>query len=233
MHKSILFLLIILAAACNDSKTVQNVDGRRFNEILDSVPGAQIVDVRTPEEFGEGKIAGAVNIDWQNSSFAANAQGLNKNIPVLVYCRSGKRSAEAAKWFSDNGFRTVYQLEGGIQGWQAAGNKVDEPEPKPTAENANAAGTPNAVITPAQYAALIKSKPVVLVDFAAAWCGPCKMLAPRIAELEQEYPGMLVIRVNITALPTLMLYKDGEVAWRNVGLVDKSVIKAEIVKTGI
>lgn len=84
----------------------------------------QLVDVRTPEEFEEGHLTGSVNIDWKDGAFLSNAEkALDKSKAVAVYCRSGKRSAEAAAALTKAGF-TTYNLKGGFLAWKEAGNLV-------------------------------------------------------------------------------------------------------------
>ena len=84
----------------------------------------QLVDVRTPEEFEEGHLTGSVNIDWKDGAFLSNAEkALDKSKVVAVYCRSGKRSAEAAAALTKAGF-TTYNLKGGFLAWKEAGNLV-------------------------------------------------------------------------------------------------------------
>ena len=85
----------------------------------------QLLDVRTPEEFKSGYIAGAVNADWQNRDlFAQQAGKLDKTAPVYVYCLSGIRSGRAADWLSANGFTKVFSLEGGVKAWKDADKKL-------------------------------------------------------------------------------------------------------------
>lgn len=86
----------------------------------------QLLDVRTPEEYAQGHIAGASNINVFDPEFAREAkESLQKSRPVAVYCRSGKRSADAARILSSEGFK-VTNLEGGILAWI----KADEPVEK-------------------------------------------------------------------------------------------------------
>lgn len=81
----------------------------------------------------------------------------------------------------------------------------------------------------------------VLVDFHASWCGPCQMLAPVISELAGEMNGQLKIlkvdidknqqfsrKLNVKGVPTLMLYKNGEVVWRKSGFMTGEQIKQSI-----
>ena len=80
----------------------------------------QLVDVRTPAEFADGHIAGAVNIDIYDNAFMDKAEAaLDKTRPIAIYCRSGKRSADAAARLADAGYQ-VTNLNGGILAWQDA-----------------------------------------------------------------------------------------------------------------
>jgi rhodanese-related sulfurtransferase len=86
--------------------------------------GTTVLDVRTPAEFASGHLAGAVNLDVQAATFADAVAGLDPAGTYAVYCHSGNRSAVAAAYLADHGFDAVYQLEGGITAWQAAGRPV-------------------------------------------------------------------------------------------------------------
>ncbi|MCC6612872.1 MAG: rhodanese-like domain-containing protein [Anaerolineae bacterium] len=77
-----------------------------------------LVDVRTPEEFAEGHIPGAVNISVQTLPDRLNE--IPRDIPVVVYCRSGNRSGQASQILAQAGYETIYDL-GAITAWQAAG----------------------------------------------------------------------------------------------------------------
>jgi rhodanese-related sulfurtransferase len=96
---------------------------------LAGAPAAQILDVRTKEEFAAGHLAKAVLIPWTNKDFPERAaKELDPAKPVLVYCRSGRRSTAAAEALSKLGFTEVRNLDGGILAWQKAGKSVTKPE---------------------------------------------------------------------------------------------------------
>ena len=95
-----------------------------FGKKLSEDGSVQLVDVRTADEFAAGHIPGAVNIDWFSTRFLDEANStLEKGRPVMVYCRSGKRSAAAAAKLVKGGFK-VDNLLGGYLAWTEAGKPV-------------------------------------------------------------------------------------------------------------
>jgi rhodanese-related sulfurtransferase len=80
-----------------------------------------ILDVRTPEEFAEGHISGAVNVNLLPPDFESRLGALDRAKTYLVYCRSGNRSAKAIQAMNRLGFRSVYHMFEGIVGWQKKG----------------------------------------------------------------------------------------------------------------
>ena len=108
-------------------KGYKDLTVNEFEAMLSQDQTVQLVDVRTPEEFAENHLPGAVNIDWKADGFAEKAQMLDKDRPVLVYCRSGRRSAEAAKVLDGIGFKT-FNMKGGILAWTAEGKRVTKYE---------------------------------------------------------------------------------------------------------
>ncbi len=98
------------------SGTVQLVSKSEFQKML-KVKGAQLVDVRTKEEYSSGHMENATNCDYNSSDFRKKMEKLNKNEPVLVYCHAGGRSAKAAQLLKEMGFKKIYDLKGGYSNW--------------------------------------------------------------------------------------------------------------------
>jgi len=88
------------------------------------LPGTTVLDVRTPAEFAEGHLPGAVNIDIASPDFTAQVSALDPSAPYAVYCRSGNRSASALAEMAGIGMTGAYHLGGGIGAWQSAGGEV-------------------------------------------------------------------------------------------------------------
>lgn len=195
---------------------------------LNEYPDAPVIDVRTPEEYGKGHLVKARNINWNAGDFNQQVSQLNKNEPVFVYCLSGGRSAAAAESMRDAGFNTVYELEGGMLKWRAANL------PEVNGSTGKFSG-----MSEQDYHALLQTDKLVLVDFYADWCPPCKKMKPYLEEIAAEMGETVeVIRINadnhqsiskilnIDALPVLMLYQDQKLIWKHTGFIEK----ADVIK---
>ncbi len=93
----------------------KNVNGDEFKLLIQK--GGLLIDVRTPEEVAEGSIDGNTNINVNSPNFKSEIQNLDKNVSVLVYCKSGSRSGKAMGMMKEMGFKEVYNLNGGYSGW--------------------------------------------------------------------------------------------------------------------
>ena len=124
MKRILFYLLLItaLTAGCRGSSTYTDLDVDEFAQmLLDRQDGVLLLDVRTPEEFAEGHIPGALNVNWFDEDFMEQLEPvLRKDIPVLIYCRGGNRSARAAALIQSSGY-PAYNLLGGYQAWTASG----------------------------------------------------------------------------------------------------------------
>ncbi|TAH43892.1 MAG: rhodanese-like domain-containing protein [Bacteroidetes bacterium] len=120
--------LLFGSASCqqttqNKDAAVISVESQEFKKLVDAKEGV-LLDVRTPEEFNEGHIPGAINIDFRSENFKAELEKLDKTKTYEVYCRSGKRSSSSAEIMEGMGFKKVINLSGGILGWQEKGYEV-------------------------------------------------------------------------------------------------------------
>lgn len=120
----VLSLVLFLATlGCINEEKGIIVTPEEMQTILHS-ENAQLIDVRTPEEYSEGHIENSQNIDYFSTTFDQDILVLDKTKPVIVYCRSGKRSGESSKILKKAGFITVYDMEGGILNWKEKGLEV-------------------------------------------------------------------------------------------------------------
>jgi rhodanese-related sulfurtransferase len=127
---SILFTLLLFVSytgivSCGQSSGYKTVDAAEFKKAVDAKEGI-VLDVRTPEEFTEGHIPGAMNVDYNGSDFKDKIAQLDKNQKYNVYCRSGKRSAASSQILVESGFKNVVNLNGGIMAWQAGNYPVEK-----------------------------------------------------------------------------------------------------------
>lgn len=107
----------------------EELDAKQFHD-LTQTDGVVILDVRTPEEFADGHIDGAINIDVNSSRFAEEVNKLDQAVTYAIYCRSGNRSQVALDSMKAGGFESLHHLAGGVGAWQAAGFElVKELEP--------------------------------------------------------------------------------------------------------
>ncbi len=125
MKRKLLHLIMAIFTfsliSCNaqvEKKEVKVITVPEAKTILAEEPNAIILDVRTPEEFQEGHIENAILINFFDDNFEEQVALLDKNKPVLIYCRSGNRSNKAGKILADLGFTEIYDITEGYVGWE-------------------------------------------------------------------------------------------------------------------
>jgi phage shock protein E len=118
-------LVALVVSGCGSSSTsaVSNVDSSGFQQAI-SQPGVVVIDVRTPDEFAAGHIAGAQNINVEDANFSTAIGTLDKQATYAVYCRSGRRSAVATDAMAQAGFTSLVNLNGGVADWTASGGQL-------------------------------------------------------------------------------------------------------------
>ncbi len=232
------YILAILASGCllfscqgqQKQAKAETVAPKEFAQKLSENKDAQILDVRTPEEFSGGHLDKAKNIDWyEQPNFDAQVAKLDKSKPVFVYCAAGARSKKAADKLNALGFTTVYDMKGGYVKWAADGLGPKESEAEKIIGMCSQ-----------EYGDLVKSDKKVLVDFYASWCEPCKKMAPYLAKMEKEQKDVKIVRLNadehktlmkemkIDALPRMILYVDGKETWKHDGFISEEDLKKQL-----
>lgn len=95
---------------------IVSVSAQDFQEEVED-KNAVVLDIRTPEEFNNGRIKGAINIDYYKPDFRDKLSELDKDKPYKIYCNSGNRSGKTLQLMKEMGFTDVTELSGGIQAW--------------------------------------------------------------------------------------------------------------------
>jgi thioredoxin 1 len=176
-------------------------------------------------------------ISANDPKFAEKISFLQKEKPIYVYCLSGGRSKSVANYLCKNGFTKVYNLKGGLLAWQQDGYSITQSE-HPITSNSK-------TYTLSEFNKLIISKVIVLIDFQAIWCAPCKKMAPVIDEVQKDYGEqaafekidievnkLLQTTYNVESIPGLILFKNGKEVWRYTGFIN-SVDLSKVIKQNL
>jgi thioredoxin 1 len=226
---AILLSFCLLGACGNTSQTSSfaQLSANEFQQMLQKTSQVQLIDVRTPEEFAVGYIDKAVNIDINGDSFESKLSRYDVEKPLFIYCLGGGRSHEASEIAKKMGFKEIYDLKGGIMAWNNKELPLTIDKEKQTSTTTAA---PESVNTNDELKQLIANHEIVLIDYHATWCGPCKAMKPAIEKLKQEYADkVLIYQIDvdhapelvksqaIEGVPTLQLYKNGQLFTTVVG----------------
>lgn len=117
----LVFILVGCSTTANDTNEtlekpfIKNISNEEAKSLIKNEPNLIILDVRTKEEYKTGHLINSILIPL--SELESRLGELNKNAPILVYCRSGNRSVTASKILLNNGFNRIYNLRGGIIEW--------------------------------------------------------------------------------------------------------------------
>lgn len=129
MYLVVIFVVVVIVAWAMKGKlgndAYQTVGVNEFETLIADKDSVAILDVRTPLEYDEAHILGAINIDVKEDSFKTKAlEQLPKDKKIAVYCKSGRRSANAAGILACEGFQ-VFNLDGGILAWLKAQKPIE------------------------------------------------------------------------------------------------------------
>ena len=246
MKKTISLVLLSLSLSVASCQNQQNGNASKqisitipvdeFDKKLTEIKDVQLVDVRTPEEYQEGHLKGAINYNLNGDDFESNLSKLDKNKPVMVYCLAGGRSAEAAKRMKEKEFAEVYNMKGGIMKWNAANKPLDK----------NPVSATNKGMSLDDFNKKITSDKYVLVDYNAKWCNPCKKMVPMLEGIaDKKKDKLILIKIDadenknllkekgIDAIPMVELYKDGKLIWKHNGEIDEATLLKETKLKGL
>ena len=217
-------LVSFLMFSCNAQNKI-SLTAEEFEKAISDKDAVQVLDVRTPGEYYSGHISNALLADWNNKAeFNRRIEFIDKDKPVYVYCLAGGRSAAAAAQLRKSGYEKVYELAGGTNAWKAANKPLIG---KSTAKQ----------MTLESFQQTIIGSTIVLVDFGAEWCPPCKKMEPVIKSLLEKNTGKFTLlkvdggndqdilqKYAVTVLPVFIIFKDGKEVWRRDGVATEKEI---------
>ncbi|MDC1024576.1 rhodanese-like domain-containing protein [Flavobacteriales bacterium] len=225
MNRALLFLIIIFFISCSNKNTLvyEKKDILSLDKILNDTD-IIILDVRTSEEINSGYIPNSTFIDYYDKNFENKINLIDHSKKIYTLCKSGGRSVKAAEILSKNGFRNVYNLEGGFMRWKANKMPYDINLVNNDSSNSN-------LISEISLDSLIKNNTNTLIYISTKWCSPCKKMEPIIDKLVDNNGSLKVIKIdldfntyaqerfNVKSLPALVLYENKSVVWRKNGVI--------------
>ena len=234
--KRIFLTLLILGALLIDlsAQVAQNVNAVKFKELI-AAGDAIILDVRTPGEYSRGNISGSTLINIADQNFASKISMLQKDKTILIYCLTGSRSAVAANYMMKMGFKKIANLQQGIMDWNRQGY--------PVVQSSQAVASTGTTYTEQTFSKLLQANKLVLVDFHAVWCAPCKAMKPVIDKVSADFKGkakvekvdvennkLITAAYQVQTVPGFVLFKEGKKVWSHTGIISYDDLAVVIKK---
>jgi thioredoxin len=235
MNKIITLIFIaVWSTAIAQESGFKQVNAHQFHELATAGKG-MILDVRTKSEFDNEHIANSQYLNFYALDFKKKLLMLPKDEEIYLYCTTGYRSEKAAKYLAKNGYTKVYNLEHGILEWNLENLPVIEGEPsaKLMADK----------VSTELFKQTVSSDSLVLIDFYATWCGPCRKMMPLIDSIRTQYhPKMKVFKVNvdvskklikqekIIGVPLFRIYRSGKLLFEKDGMLTRKELEDIIDK---
>ena len=120
-----LFIVALIISSCfGEATKITTISITEYNP--ETEKKGVLIDVRTPKEFAEGHLPGAININVQNVDFSEKMNEISKKEKVYLYCKSGNRSTKATSILDTLGYKHIYNLDGGFLAWDEAGKPVEK-----------------------------------------------------------------------------------------------------------
>ena len=117
------FILAIGLSSCASKGSFKNISIENYEPNSENI----LVDIRTPEEFSQGHLKDAINIDFFDDDFVQNFEKqFDKNDTIYIHCKSGGRSSKAVQLLEGLGYKNLIHLDGGIQQWIKSGKAVEK-----------------------------------------------------------------------------------------------------------
>ena len=219
--------------------TAQDVNYKQVNSVefkeLTKTESGILLDVRTLNEYKNGHLKNAGQLNYYSFSFKSKLLLLPKDQPIYLYCNTGWRSERAAKILIKNGYKEVYNLQHGIMEWNLKNFPIIiDPDAEPDMDNYK---------NVKQYESLISDQKLVLIDFYAPWCGPCKKMMPMIDSLTNQYKKEVdIVKINVDAskklmkklkllsVPYFVMYKNGKLLFSHNGVISRKEVINQIEK---
>lgn len=213
---SLIAVLLLMAACSQDGKTTLTID--EFKSEIEK-GGSQVVDLRSESAYKSSHIPGAMSVTGSTAEIVAKET--YADMPLYLYNENGEGMDELVNKLRKGGFKKVYGLKEGINAWKKQGFSLEELK---IFEND----------TIAFEKAILGSK-LVMVDFNAEWCRPCKMLDPIVKKLREtrakdaivysidtDKNPVLAQQYKAESIPLLVFLKNGQEIGRSVGLISES-----------
>jgi rhodanese-related sulfurtransferase len=130
MNNFFLYVALLLCAVFCSCKSQNDdfitvVSPEELSVVLKEQTDIKIIDVRTPKEYKCGHIPGAENVNFFEENFSKRVGELDPKKPLIIYCKSGRRSKKSRAVFKELGFLNVYDLQGGILNWKSKGFSLE------------------------------------------------------------------------------------------------------------
>ena len=225
MIRALLFFTLFFSISCTNTNTLvhEKIDILSLDKLLNDTD-IIILDVRTSEEINAGYIPNSTFIDYYDKNFENKINLIDRSKKIYTLCKSGGRSVQAAEILSKNGFRNVYNLEGGFMRWKA--NKMPYDINLVNNDSSN-----SYLISEKSLDSLIENNTNTLIYISTKWCSPCKKMEPIIDKFVDNNSSLKVIKIdldanayaqerfNVKSLPALVLYENNSVVWHKNGII--------------
>ena len=223
LSRMVLVAVVLLTACTNGGSS--KIEAEAFHSLMVNEK-PQLLDCRSSVAYDQGHIPGAVNIDVNGKTNQSIIDALYKDVTVYYY---GEEAVcdQLKQILLRNGVKQVVQIAGGYDKWLSAKYDV--------------ASTPVVKLYPNDtipFAKAIMGDKLVLVDFNATWCKPCRMMQPSIDKIREQRPDDVIVysididkepsynaQYQISNIPLVLMFKKGKQLHRSEGFLEESVLQ--------